>query len=419
MIIMLKKNKIFTLPLIEIYHESSYVMQKRAYALAVFLAIIFIILPLAIFLLYSNEEHAQTFELFFTLILIEVSIVTSVILLYKGKYNAAANLIVLSLLLSLLVVLAMTIVKYIYLGDMFYLQRLIYFRYTYPAIIVIAMMFCENRWILITSIILVLATIVSYFILKYEYNVTADIYTISVIFSFSSFIVIAIISILSRKITDGAHARLEDIINNLEAMVQSRTKDLKAALHEKETINVALNAKTIELEKLKKRAEIQARTDVLTGLHNRLSFMEYSIKEMQRTIRYKHPLSIILSDIDHFKVINDTYGHAEGDKALKAVATIIIQNLRNNDFPARIGGEEFAILLPETNLKSAMPIAERIRAVLEESVKVENKSVTCSFGIATLHDDDTSIDSLLSRADAALYVAKNNGRNRVEIEIID
>jgi len=413
---MLKKNKIFALPLIETYHESSYVMRKRAYALAVLLAIISIVLPIAIFLLYFSEENVQAFELFYSLILIEVSSIVSIILLYKGKYDAAANLIVFSMLFLLLTVLTMTMVKYIYLGNIFYLQRIIYFRYIYPVIIVIAMMFCRNRWILMTALILIMATLVSYFILRFAYNVTADIYTTSVIFSFSSFIVISMISILSRKITDGAHAKLEDIINNLEAKVQSRTKDLKSALDEKDVMNTALNEKTIELEKLKERAEIQARTDVLTGLHNRLSFMEYSIKEMQRTIRYKHPFSIILSDIDHFKVINDTYGHAKGDKTLKAVATIIIQNLRNNDFPARIGGEEFAILLPETNLESAMTIAERIRADLEESLKVENKPITCSFGIATLHQDDISIDSLMSRADDALYEAKNNGRNRVEIE---
>lgn len=98
------------------------------------------------------------------------------------------------------------------------------------------------------------------------------------------------------------------------------------------------------------------------------------------------------------------------------MAKVIIKNLRNNDFPARIGGEEFAIILPETNLESAIILAERIRTMLEKSVKVGEQSVTCSFGIGVLHRDDISIDSLLSRADAALYVAKNNGRNRVEIE---
>lgn len=412
----LKKRKTFISLLIETYRESSYVMQKRAHALAVFLSIIFIILPLVVFILYLSEDNVQTFELLFTLILIEASSIISLIFLYKGRYNASANFIVLSMLFSLLVVLTMTMVKYIYSGNMFYLHSIVYFRYIYPVIIVIAMMFCQNRWILITSIILILLTIVSYIILRFGYHVTTNVYTISVIFSFSSFIIISIISILSRKITDDAYAKLEDNINNLEVMVQSRTMDLKSALDEKESINRALNEKTLELQKLKEEAEIQARTDVLTGLNNRLSLMEYSTKEMQRTIRYNRPLSIIVADIDQFKIVNDTYGHAAGDEALKAVAKVITTNLRNNDFPARIGGEEFAIILPETNLESAIILAERIRTVLEESVKVGEKPVTCSLGIGVLHKDDISINSLLSRADAALYVAKNNGRNRVEIE---
>ena len=373
------KSKLFISRLIKIYNNSSYILQKRTNALAVFLTIMFIISPVVIFLLYFSEENVQTFELFFSLILIEVSSIISLILLYKGRYNASANFIVLSMLFSLLVVLTMTMVKYIYLGDMFYLQRIVYFRYLYPVIIVIAMMFCQNRWILITSIILILLTIVSYIILRFGYDVTMNIYAISVIFSFSSFIVISIISILSRKITDDAHAKLEDYINNLEVMVQSRTIDLKSAVDEKESINRALNEKTIELQKLKEEAEIQARTDVSTGLNNRLSFMEYSMKEMQRTIRYNQTFINYCSCNDHFKTVNDTYGHTAGDETLKAVAKVIIKNLRNNDFPARIGGEEFAIILPETNLESAIILAERIRTVLEKSVKVGEQSVTCRF----------------------------------------
>ena len=412
------KKKLFIYRINEIYRQSSYVTQKRAYALFVFLIIIFIILPMNIFLIYFSEENRQAFELIFSLILIEASSIISLYLLFKGKYDAAANLITLSALISLLVVLTMTMMKFIHLGNIYYLQRITYFRYTFPVIIVIAMMFCQNRWILIASIILVLSTIISYGILRYGYHVTDDIYTISVIYSFSSFVIISIISILSRRITDDAHAKLEDTINNLETTVQSRTKDLQAALDEKDIINMALNEKTFELQKLKERAEIQARTDVLTGLHNRLSFIEYSIKEIERTIRYNHPLSIIVADIDYFKKINDTFGHGEGDKTLQAVAKTMIQNLRSNDFPARIGGEEFAIILPETDLESAKPIAERIRTMLEKTVKVGENPVTCSFGIGSLRKDENSIETLLSRADTALYAAKSNGRNRVEVEAI-
>lgn len=410
------KNKLFIFGIFRIYNKSSYIIQKRAYALGMFLSIIIILLPPVIFLLYYNDEHTQAFELFFSFIVIETSSLISLFLLFKGRYNASANLAVLTMLFTLQVVLLMTLVKYIEMGNIIHLWRIIYFGYLYPVIIVVALMFCKNRWILITSIILVLSTIVPYIIVRYWYNISIDIYTTSVIYSFPTFIVISIISVISRKLTDDAHAKLEDYINNLEVMVHSRTKDLKSALDEKETANMALNEKTIELQKLKEQAEVQARTDVLTGLNNRLAFMEYSQKEVQRTIRYNHPLSLIILDIDHFKSINDTYGHAEGDKVLQGVSKIIVQCLRNNDFPARIGGEEFAIVLPETNLENATIIAERMRNMLEKKVSVGEKPVTCSFGIGFLHEKECSIDTILSRADAALYAAKNNGRNRVEVE---
>jgi diguanylate cyclase (GGDEF)-like protein len=409
------KNNVFKKYFLKIYSDSSYLIQRRAYALLYFLVLVVIIIPVFFYRLYAVKE-LRYFELYFSFVTIEFASIISLLLLQKGKYNAAANLLLLSLLFSLLTVLIITPIRLIQTGNENFLLMLLYNRYMYPVIIVIAMMFCRKRWIISISIILIVSTAALYLVMDYNYNMSSSEFDTSLSFSVTAFIIISIISILSRKVTDEAHEKLENYIINLEKIVESRTRDLKSALDEKESINAVLLEKTVELKKLKESAETQARTDILTGLHNRLSFLEYSRQEINRSLRYGHPLSLIMADIDHFKSINDTYGHAEGDNALKNVAKIIVQCLRDNDFPARIGGEEFAIILPEANFEDASHIAERIRVIIEKTASVEGRPLTCSFGVGFLHENDISIDSILARTDTALYYAKNNGRNRVEIE---
>lgn len=168
--------------------------------------------------------------------------------------------------------------------------------------------------------------------------------------------------------------------------------------------------------------------DSLTGVANRRYFIERASQEFNRTKRYSSPLSIALLDIDHFKRINDNYGHAVGDEVLKSVSRCIQSLLRQvdvfarvsgADVFARIGGEEFAVLLPNTDLNQAVHLAERLRKTVADN-KIPHKTgslgCTLSIGIAMLRVTDTCVEDCMVRADKAMYCAKQNGRNRVEIE---
>ena len=161
-----------------------------------------------------------------------------------------------------------------------------------------------------------------------------------------------------------------------------------------------------------------ASTDDLTGLHNRRHFIQLFEHEFSRTKRYGKPLSLLMIDADHFKSINDRFGHNVGDKALQILARCIQEHTRQSDLTARFGGEEFVVLLPETNSKDAVNTAERIRAsVADENFSQENQPVklTVSIGItSSVNDNDTTYE-ILSRADKAVYLAKDNGRNRIEL----
>ncbi len=157
-----------------------------------------------------------------------------------------------------------------------------------------------------------------------------------------------------------------------------------------------------------------ATQDYLTGVSNRRYFMERAQEELIRANRYKHPLTFMMMDIDHFKRINDTYGHHAGDQVLKNVASICTDNLRVHDLFGRIGGEEFSAMLPETNLNDAMVVAERIRKSIEEAEwAIDGKKVSCtiSIGMSQLNDDSETLDNLMKKADEALYLAKSSGRN--------
>jgi len=171
------------------------------------------------------------------------------------------------------------------------------------------------------------------------------------------------------------------------------------------------------LGKAKQRAEALAHKDELTGLNNRRAFFEQGHRAFRRSERYNHPVSVIMIDIDHFKMINDNYGHTFGDKVLKKLAEPLQSAVRDIDIVARMGGEEFAIMLPETGLDEAANLAERLRTDIENiSISAEDREirVTASFGVVTCKEDDKNIETLLTKADDALYVAKKKGRNQVK-----
>jgi len=172
------------------------------------------------------------------------------------------------------------------------------------------------------------------------------------------------------------------------------------------------------LQAQQSQLEHLAREDVLTGLANRRRFEERAKEECLRAQRYHHPLSILLADLDHFKSINDTYGHAFGDLVLKDVGQILLRHCRTSDLCARHGGEEFAILLPETELAEAYKVAERLCAAVRSLVFKQPSGsihVTVSFGAAGMdHEQRQTLEELLEQADQALYAAKRNGRDRVE-----
>ncbi len=153
--------------------------------------------------------------------------------------------------------------------------------------------------------------------------------------------------------------------------------------------------------------------DNLTKAHSRRYFIEYLSNEISRTERKNTPFCLIMFDVDHFKNINDTYGHSTGDEVLKTLISIVQKDLRKSDVLSRIGGEEFTILLPETKIKEAVYTAERARKAVENYIFKDIGKVTVSFGVTAYQEGDI-IDDMLKRSDTALYLAKNGGRNRVE-----
>jgi diguanylate cyclase (GGDEF)-like protein len=153
--------------------------------------------------------------------------------------------------------------------------------------------------------------------------------------------------------------------------------------------------------------------DELTGLHNYRFFQERIIDEVRRSVRYHRPLSLFMADIDHFKRVNDTFGHQTGNTVLHHVATLIHNKVRNTDIVTRYGGEEFAVLLPETDAGDALIVAEHVRATVAASRPPRLPHVTVSLGVSTHQRGDLDGARMLGEADHALYQAKHAGRNRV------
>lgn len=217
--------------------------------------------------------------------------------------------------------------------------------------------------------------------------------------------------------------RLDAIREHLEQYreaEETRQHQLEVQLAQ---LNNRVHGMEDEGENLRRRLQEkheQAVRDPLTGLHNRLAYDERIVQEFARWKRYGQPMVLMMVDIDHFKSVNDTYGHKAGDKALKLIADQIRNNLRESDFLARLGGEEFVVLMPETDLDSAIIAADKLLKAVEQcQFHYQNAQVniTVSAGLSQLREDD-STDTLFQRADEALYRAKESGRNRCLVETL-
>jgi len=223
-------------------------------------------------------------------------------------------------------------------------------------------------------------------------------------------------TVLSEKIVSN---KLESIALDMERRVFDKDGEisrLKLELEDAYKQIGKFKIESIQMEKLLAKLTI---TDSLTGLYNRRFFSDKINYEYFRAVRYKQSLSLILGDLDDFKKVNDVYGHQAGDEVLRAVSKIIRDNIRNVDIAVRYGGEEIAVVLPNTNLEGAKNVAERLREMVELSkITFSDKeiSITISFGVTSLDGEGkTTLQEMIKKADESLYNAKKKGKNCVEI----
>jgi len=198
----------------------------------------------------------------------------------------------------------------------------------------------------------------------------------------------------------------------LEELVEKRTTELHHAL------DVQAKQNNVLL-KTNKELEYYATTDELTGLLNRRCFFERADHEAYRSQRYERLMVLAMLDLDFFKTVNDEYGHQAGDTVLNEIAKVISDNVRDHDVVGRVGGEEFAIVMPETNAQGGKELCERIRqAIADTRVKVgpHTISVSTSIGVTALRENETGICAAMSRADQALYDSKRKGRNLISLD---
>jgi two-component system, cell cycle response regulator len=223
------------------------------------------------------------------------------------------------------------------------------------------------------------------------------------------------IAVLGKEV----HAQAQNVLPIFDIQFKD-DRDLAHLLDKAKAEMAKLSVEMIN-ELLEKNKEIeflreQTTIDSMTSINNYKGFCESLSRELSRAKRYKKPLSLIFADIDHFKLVNDTFGHLAGDHALKAVAVCLKRGLREADYLARYGGEEFAIIIPETNIEGAIVVAERLREKIEAlNILFKDKaiSLTMSFGVASMPtNQDLSSDNFIKIADDALYKAKGQGRNR-------
>jgi diguanylate cyclase len=225
----------------------------------------------------------------------------------------------------------------------------------------------------------------------------------------------------------GATSKLEAARepNEIRAVVESLVKSTRAMRDTNQALQDRLALSKTEISNLQQSLEAiraESLTDPLTGLGNRKYFDRSIEAEVENALANGEPLSLLMFDIDHFKSFNDSYGHLTGDQVLRLVGMSLKQTIKGRDITARYGGEEFAVVLPNTALRQALTVADHIRrAVMAKELKKKSTGeilgrVTISVGVSMLKPGDDT-DSLIERADACLYAAKRNGRNRVVCEI--
>jgi len=236
------------------------------------------------------------------------------------------------------------------------------------------------------------------------------------VFSFSDFGWFTLVDLCARRewalITQGI-ASSGLICTVLYMRLRQSRKDAQQS-----AVTLALSQQALEIERAhKKQAQVHARTDYLTGLCNRRHFVELAERELAQATASGKPLSLLMMDVDHFKTVNDTWGHQGGDAVLRQVAARIRGALREQDILGRIGGEEFAAVLIGADKGLALEIAQRIRATIADTVVAlpngQSARITLSLGLTQLSEHDASLDDLLHKADAALYRAKDSGRDIV------
>jgi len=220
-----------------------------------------------------------------------------------------------------------------------------------------------------------------------------------------------------RDLKTSVQGQLQAIVNSVDQFVSEesqREQELQTELQAMQTKLALVQGEAQAIKTRLQQETLRALTDTLTQLPNREAFNERLQMEHQRHLRYKNPACLALLDIDHFKQVNDQYGHLVGDRVLQYVAKKIKHCIRKTDFLARYGGEEFILIMPETPLEAAANVVEKIRVAVADMPLDNIGSVTLSAGISTF-DNKGQAEHLVEQADKALYTAKGNGRNRVEI----
>lgn len=211
--------------------------------------------------------------------------------------------------------------------------------------------------------------------------------------------------------------RLVRLSDRMQEERHEANRSLKEQAEALRTLNSALEAEIEERERLASELERLATTDELTGLYGRRHFMSLAERELARLRRTGAPLVVLMLDLDRFKRVNDTHGHAVGDLVLRELGAVLRDALRELDIAGRLGGEEFAVLLPDTTIDQGLEVAERLRAAMaQRRVAVSETAVeiacTVSIGVASNRPNEP-LDALLNRADQAMYAAKRAGRDRV------
>ncbi len=215
------------------------------------------------------------------------------------------------------------------------------------------------------------------------------------------------------SIRSGDHDVMADDSSNDTMIFEKKIAGILGKVGDDSLAEDISDLKNIYNKKKEKLSSLAFR-DTLTGLNNRRFFDDKLNEEINRAIRYKRPLSLIMVDIDHFKKFNDNYGHQKGDEVLAVVSDILKKSIRSMDYICRYGGEEIAIILPETEITAAERVAETCREKVEKlSVKKAAVSVTVSLGVSSVTDMVKTYEKIISSADQALYKAKESGRNKV------